>query len=186
MRTILKSLLLTGLVTAACVVHGGELSDFHFKNARHKLGDPARSRSHAEVSSTNHGIAEIGIERTGCLGTCPAYTFIMKNDGTFRYKGGKYAQRQGDFTGKIPVRLFHQVAKFIKDSGYMELEDAYTRMITDNSTTYTMVVMNGKRKVIRNYADAGPIKLWAIEQLTERLMEKVEWEKSERAQESKK
>lgn len=177
MRTILKSLISTGLVAAVCVVQGGELSDYHFKHAHNKLGNPEKSRSHTEVSSTNHGIAEIGIERTGCFGTCPAYTFIVKNDGTFRYKGGKYAQRQGDFTGRIPVWQFHQIAKFIKESGYMGLEDVYTRAVTDNPTTYTMVVLNGTRKVVRNYADAGPIKLWAIEQLTDSLIEKAEWDK---------
>ena len=176
MRTLIVSVVTICIVAATYAIQSGELSDFHFKNARNKLGSSEKSRSHEEVSSTNHGISEIGIERTVCFGTCPAYTFIVKNDGSFRYKGGKYARRQGEFTGNTSVWRFHQIAKFIKDSGYMEMEDAYTRAITDNPTTFTMVVMNGKRKVVSNYADAAPMKLWAIEQLVDSLMEKAAWD----------
>lgn len=49
------------------------------------------------------------------------------------------------------------------------------RGVTDNPTTFTMVVMNGKRKTIRNYANSGPTKLWAIEQLIDGLMSKGKW-----------
>ena len=182
----MKTLIIAVLLGVGFTVSGGEISDLHFKNAGDKPGDPEKSRSHAEVASTNHGIAEIGIERTGCYGTCPAYTFIVKRDGTFRYQGGKYAERQGEFYGTVPVRDFHQLAQFIKDSGYMSLEDTYARMVTDNSTTYTMVVMDGKQKVIKNYADAGPTKLWAIQQLMDNLMGKAHWEKSQGFQDQKK
>ena len=58
----------------------------------------------------------------------------------------------------------------------MELEDGYTGLDTDNPTTYTMVVMNGKRKTVSNYANAGPTKLWAIEQLIDDLMAKAKWD----------
>lgn len=160
---------------------GGEISDWHFKHAGTKFGDPQKSRTNNEVGSTNHGISEIGIERTRCYGACPAYTFIVKSDGTFRYKGIEYVERKGEFIGTVPVGDFHALANFIKDSGYMELEEAYTRGVTDNPTTFTMVVMNGKRKTIRNYANAGPTKLWAIEQLIDKLMNKAKWSVPEKA-----
>jgi hypothetical protein len=49
--------------------------------------------------------------------------------------------------GRVPVWQFHQLAQFIMDSGYMKLEDAYDRTVTDNPTVYTIVVLNGKRKI---------------------------------------
>jgi Domain of unknown function (DUF6438) len=173
----MKTLLIGFFGTVALLALGGEISDYHFKNARNPLGDDQKSRSHEEVNSTNHGITEIGIERTGCFGTCPAYTFIIKSDGTFRYTGTKFVEREGDFTGTIPVWYFHSLAQFIRDSDYMNLEDGYRRPVTDNPTTYTMVVMNGKRKTVSNYANAGPTKLWAIEQLIDDLMTKAKWNK---------
>ena len=86
-----------------------------------------------------------------------------------------HVERKGELAGKVSVWKFHELARFIKDSGYMELDDCYTRSVTDNPTAFTMVVMNGKRKTVRNYANAGPTKLWAIEQLIDELMTKVEW-----------
>jgi len=180
-------ILLIGLVcTGSLLALGGEVSYIHRKQARPPSDDWKKSRSHDEVSSTNHGIAEIGIERTGCYGTCPSYTFILKSDGTFRYKGFEYVERKGEFSGTIPVWYFHQLAQFVRDFGYMELEDSYTRAITDNPTTFTMVVMNGKRKTVLNYANAGPTKLWAIEQLTDDLMAKAKWDGSQKTQKKKK
>lgn len=176
MKTLTVGLLLIGV----WIAFGGEISDVHYKEARGTRGDLRKSRSHAEVASTNHGITEVGIERAGCLGTCPSYTFVVKSDGTFRYRGDEYVERKGEFAGKVSVWKFHNLARFIKDSGYTELEDGYTRAVTDSPTAYTMVVMNGKRKTIRNYANSGPTKLWAIEQLIDDLMSKVEWGNSQK------
>jgi hypothetical protein len=172
MRTFTLVFTLASIVLA----RGGEIADLHLKSSRNKPIDFEKSRSHEEVESTNHGITEIGIERTPCFGTCPAYSFIVKSDGTFRYKGTQFAKRQGEFKGVIRTHAFHRLAGFIKDSNYMELDDEYSRLITDNPTTYTTVVMNGKRKTIKNYADAGPTRLWAIEQLIDSLMENAQWD----------
>lgn len=157
----MKTLIIASLMVGSLPFLGGEISDYHFKHARDKFADLQKSRSHQQVSSTNHGISEIGIEHSGCFGTCPIYTFIVKSDGTFRHKGVKYVEREGDYTGTIPVWEFHKLAQFIRDSAYVELEDAYRRKVTDNPTTYTMVVVNDKRKTVSNYANAGPTKLWA-------------------------
>ena len=175
-NTTMKALIMAVILIASLLAFGGEISDYHFKHAGDKLGDHRKSRSHDEVASTNHGITEIGIERTGCFGTCPSYTFIVKSDGTFRYKGFDHVERKGEFSGTISAWYFHPLAQFIRDSSYMELEDGYTGLDTDNPTTYTMVVMNGKRKTVSNYAHAGPTKLWAIEQLIDDLMAKAKWD----------
>jgi len=181
----MKTMIIAVLVAVSLFALGGEISDYHFKHTRDKLGDYSKSRSHDEVASTNHGITEIGIERSACYGTCPIYTFIIKSDGTFRYKGIKYVEREGESTGTVPVWYFHQLAQFIRDSGYTELQDGYRRAVTDNPTTYTMVVMNGKRKIISNYANAGPTKLWAIEQLIDDLMSKAKWDGPQKAPDKK-
>jgi hypothetical protein len=164
------------LLARTLLVLGGELSDYSYEQAKGKHLDFSKSRSFDEVLSKNHGVTEIAIERASCFGTCPSYTFIVTNDGTFRYKGEEYVERKGEFTGKISVWDFDALARFIRDSGYMELEEHYFASVTDHPTVYTMVVMNGKRKCISNYANAGPTKLWAIEQLIDDLMTKAQWD----------
>jgi len=57
----------------------------------------------------------------------------------------------------------------------MELENAYHGWVTDQPLVWTMVVVNGTRKVIQNDQNAGPTKLWATEQLIYRLLAKAKW-----------
>ena len=177
MKTFLVAVILTGSLLAL----DGEISDIHRMQVRDSSIDFRKSRSHDEVNSTNHGITEVGIERTACFGRCPIYTFIIKSDGTFRYKGVEYVERKGEFTGTIPVEDFHRLAQFIRDSGYMELENEYSRPFGRDATIYTMVVKNGKRKTVSNYANAGPTKLWAIESLIDDLLRNAQWRDSQKA-----
>jgi hypothetical protein len=169
--------------TAHYRASAGEIFDFYHKNymalqdTDKERMDELRQSSHVySEGSTNYGITEIGIERTGCFGTCPAYTFIVKSDGTFRYHGEKYASHQGDHTGTVPPYELHNLLRFIKDSGYMSLLNTYEQIYTDAPDAFTMVVMNGQRKVINDAADGyGPSNLWAIEQLIDDLMAKADW-----------
>ena len=167
MKTFMVAVLIVGSLPAL----GGEIADYHRKHVSVNLGDQGKSTRVYKVF--NHGITAIGIERTGCFGDCPVFTFIVKNDGTFRYKGVKFVEHKGVFTGKIPAWRFHYLAQFIKNSGYMELEDEYTPRNPDSGRTYTMVLMNGRKKTIENNAGEGPIKLWAIEQLIDDMLEKL-------------
>ena len=49
-----------------------------------------------------------------------------------------------------------------------------------------MVVRNGKRKTVSNYANAGPMKLWAIESLIDDLLRNAQWRDSQKADDKKK
>jgi uncharacterized protein DUF6438 len=180
-RAIMSKLTILVLVAGRLCASGGELFDYYYKHVRrttnwaHGLSTPLQQSRFHQILSTNHGISEIGIERIGSPWGGPTYTFIAKNDGTFRYRGEAYVEHLGQFSGTIPVRQFHELAWFIRDSGYMSFEDEYRFEMTDSLTTFTSVVLDGKRKVIRNYANAGPTTLWAIEQLIDKLVAEAKW-----------
>lgn len=178
----MKALTFAIILSGSILTFGGELADFHSKYAIKKNGDPKKSQSLDASASTNHGIIEIGIERTTCFGTCPAYTFIVRSDGTFRYKGEKHVERIGDFTGTIPVFEFHQLAQFIRDSGYLELDDTYERGRYDSPTVFTSVLTKGKRKVVSSNGDTGPSKLWAVEQLIDSAMRRAKWNDAQKVE----
>jgi hypothetical protein len=164
------------LVVATCQsVVAGEIADLHHRLAVDK---PAAAATGANVRGTPapHSITEIGIERAACYGTCPMYTFVVKSDGTCRYRGDDYVERKGQFAGTVPVWRFNQLARFIAESGFLNLRRDYDLEVTDHPSVYTMVVVNGERKVIRNYANAGPPTLWAVEELIDALLAKAEWD----------
>ena len=133
------------------------------------------SRNFEQITSEDTWIKEIGMERTVCFGSCPAYTVIIKGEGTFRYKGEQFAKRQGEHVGKVSKWELNSLLKFIKDSDYFSMQDEYETSVTDSPTAYTYIVMSGRKKIIRNYADSGPTKLWAIQQLIDKLLLEAEW-----------
>lgn len=124
----------------------------------------------------NHGVTEIGIERTGCFGTCPAYTFVITSTGKCRYEGGAHAKIEGKKTGSVSMVQFHRLAEFLRDLQFFALKDEYSASITDAASTFTTAVIGGKRKTIHDYAGLGPARLWAIEQLLDGMLTEVRWD----------
>jgi hypothetical protein len=173
---LLQPLLLAAMTLSVAAASAGELAEIHRRGTNQTSGPPIYFQSLLERASTNHGVTEIGLERTPCHGTCPSYTFVVKSDGTFRYQGQRHAERQGSYTGTIAPGRFHQLARFILDSGFEQLPDNHSVAATDLPTTFTLVTIHGQQKTVRNYGGAGPTKLWAIEQLIEALMVKAKWD----------
>jgi Domain of unknown function (DUF6438) len=125
---------------------------------------------------SKHGIDEIGLERTRCLTNCPAYTVIIKADGTFRYKGEYGVERMGEHTGQVEVGQLNQVMSFISESLFSGFEDTYSANFLDAPTTYVMMKTGNETTVIENYANSGPATLWAIETLMDDLLETATWD----------
>jgi hypothetical protein len=182
-----KQLGIVLLLTGRFCGNGGEISDDYYKQlpkTNHRTTSNSTNSSHPgkmheQVESTDQDVTEIGIERCGSIWGGSVFTFIATSDGKFRYHGVKEVERKGKFAGTIPLWQFQNLAKFIRDSGYMEFADEYHREITDSATTFTSVTFNGKRKIIENYANSGPTSLWAIQELIEGLMAKATWERTQ-------
>lgn len=121
------------------------------------------------------GITEIGIERFGAFGG-PRYTAILYKDGTVRYVKDLREKGEVEYTGKVGPVNFAWLAAYLRESRYADLENAYARGGMDASSVYTTVVENGKRKTVRDYGGAGPVKLWGIEQMIEKALYGVEWD----------
>ncbi|RMH89403.1 MAG: hypothetical protein D6681_14535 [Calditrichaeota bacterium] len=134
------------------------------------------SLQQASPANDTYGITEVGLKRTTCYGKCPAYQVTIHSDGTFEYIGEANVERLGEHTGRVNRWAFQQLCRFIKESDFMNLEDAYAAPAMDLPTVYTTVVMNGTQKRISNYGNAGPAKLWAIEQLIDKLLLEAQWD----------
>ena len=174
----------------------GEISQRYFAELKQDTNAPNRTLAHKQgwrgITLTNasgqlemshgpinikHGVTEIGIERTQCYGTCPDYTFVVSANGRCRYEGGKFAKVQGRRTGQASVIICHRIAEFSRELSFFALENEYDPTVTDNPTTFTTMVMNGKRKTIRNYAEGGPTRLLALELLIDQMLADVQWDK---------
>lgn len=121
-------------------------------------------------------ISKIGLERTFCYGTCPAYSILISKQGIVNYEGFGHVERQGVHTGKISPYYLRRLFTYIENTSFFEMHDTYTDSVTDNPTSYTLVVKDGKEKIIKNYANSGPFELWSIEQHIDSLYSKIEWD----------
>jgi hypothetical protein len=175
----MKTLMAAVLVAARFCACGADIAVWgEIGQAYSKIPHPdvdLTNKPPSPITLTNHGITQIGIERSACYGTCPVYTFVLNSDGTFRYKGEAFVERTGTFTGTIPVYEFNRLAQYLKDSGYMHLRDGYGVPGDDGETVFTMVVMNGTRKVVMDHSRSGPSKLWAMEELIDRVLASAKW-----------
>jgi hypothetical protein len=175
----MKTLTITLLVAVCFSASGADIAVWgEIGEAYSKISHPDVDLTHqapAPITLTNHGVTQIGIERSACYGTCPVYTFVLNRDGTFRYKGEAFVERMGMFTGSVSVYEFNRLAQYMKDFGFMELRDGYGAPGDDGDTVFTMVVMNGTRKVVMDHSGFGPSKLWAMEQLIDHILLYAKW-----------
>ncbi len=135
----------------------------------------AQSRSYNKIHSDSHGITEVQLRRSACYGRCPVYSVVIKSDGTFNYNGLEFVNKLGKHSGTVSKRKLNSLFQFINESKYNSFQDSYSVMVTDHSTVYTVVKTDNNEKTISNYANSGPIKLWAIEQLIDALILEGKW-----------
>ncbi|HZR18795.1 MAG TPA: DUF6438 domain-containing protein [Verrucomicrobiae bacterium] len=167
------------IVLAMCqIASAGQIADFYWQHRNTNDLANGGGFSGPNVPATNHGITEIGIERTACFGTCPIYVCIIHSDGKVLYHGGAHVDRIGEWETTIDPYRFHHLANFIVESGFWQMQDTFAAGVTDGDTVYTTFLMKGQRKVFRNYANSGPSKLWALQQLVDGLLVGATWHPS--------
>jgi hypothetical protein len=127
------------------------------------------------------GVTEIAIEHTGCFGSCPIYTLILRADGSADYDGRAFVAHLGRRRGTLRRAEFEELARLALDIGYFDLDAAYTCSVTDSSTVYTSVVRREGNKtnkaMIRHYAPGvtGPPRLRQFEYAIDDTADFVVW-----------
>jgi len=165
------------LLAAIEVVQAGEIENFYWTQpaTNHKGGGEPFSGP-KRVPQT-HGISELGIERTPCFGSCPVYTCTIRSNGVATYDGVAHVDKIGRWEANIDAFHFHHLANFILETGYSQMDDTFTSSVTDGDTVYTTFVLNGRRKVFRNYASSDPSKLWVFQRLIDDLAAGAKWKR---------
>jgi hypothetical protein len=110
-------------------------------------------------------LTAIGIEHGTGNGMAPCYSVVFRPDGTVQYDGKMSVARKGVRTGAVPPEKFEELARFVVAQGFMELKDHYKDPVppTDEGSTITTVVADGRPKVVEEYGGEGPRKLAEIE-----------------------
>lgn len=173
----MKITLISALLLIPLVGRSGELEKFYKDSHPQTPEASEKSRTFAQANAEEHEFTEIGLERPPWyFAGSPVYTVIIKADGRFTYMGERNVTHLGKHTGEIETGSIKPLFQLIREMDYFSLDDFYSIRATDQETVYTMVATAGKRKVVSNYGKAGPLKLWALENLIDALLSKAHWD----------
>ena len=100
----------------------------------------------------------IDMQRTGCYGTCPAYTVSLQPSGKVTFDGRGFTKIIGRAEDVINDEKKEQLVAEITKADFFKLDDAYTQESrncpttrTDNSTVTLSIRLNDKSKTVVHY-----------------------------------
>lgn len=96
--------------------------------------------------------AEITLERTGCLGSCPVYTVTVFGDGRVVYVGEFNVAVTGRHTATVPVAEVEGLLRRFEAANFFALKDGYWAPITDHPTRLVTLRLNDREKQVADYA----------------------------------
>lgn len=121
------------------------------------------------------GVSEVTLQRTSCLGSCPAYQVTFRNDGKAEYWGGSDAPRQGRFQANAAGRINH-LAAWARALGILDLRPTYSVLVIDAQDSYVSIVKDGERRILFDPGSRGPVNLYAYECMIDSVAQDLQWE----------
>jgi hypothetical protein len=97
-------------------------------------------------------VNRICFSSSGCFGTCPCLNIELNKDGPVYFQGRTFAQKKGNFTGKISPQTFSYFEELIQKIGLEKLDSVNEVDVTDSQAIGLKVFYNnGKIKNIYVY-----------------------------------
>jgi hypothetical protein len=120
-------------------------------------------------------IREVGLDRGMCFGTCPAYSVVLRSDGTAEWEGRAHVDRIGPHAGRIDGKAFARLAKAVMRSGFFDWRDNYSAPVTDNPEYRLRVRTTEVEKTVRQYATEEPPGFGPLAELVDDAVDAVGW-----------
>ena len=127
-------------------------------------------------SDQGASIESIGLEHTSCYGYCPEFTVLYCRSGVARYCGRASVEPIGCFRGNITVDEFNVLAGAMADIGFFELSHSYATTVTDEASVLILGEREEETKIVKDYAESGPPRLWLLAYLLESIIDRIAWE----------
>ena len=94
---------------------------------------------------------KIQLSRTGCLGTCPAYTVTIQEDGSVHFSGQWNVLIPGEHEAHIVPTAVKELVRQFERTNFFAADDKYVATITDNPTYKLTLTVAGKTKTVTDY-----------------------------------
>lgn len=125
----------------------------------------------------------VQFERTGCYGSCPAYTLTIHGDGRIEYVGNKYVKVKGTQQGRVEeVRIKELISEFAKAKFLSLPEDDWEkkcacRQCTDLPSAITELKVAGITHRVNHYygCTCAPKSLFQLESSIDKAVQVDQW-----------
>ena len=94
---------------------------------------------------------KIHLSRSMCYGTCPAYSVIIRGDGSVHFSGEKYVQIPGEHDARIAPDAVMELVRQFERAKFFATGDKYIAEVTDNPTYTLTLTVGGKTKTVTDY-----------------------------------
>ena len=111
---------------------------------------PPRPDRHLETIKQLSDSIFLYIEKTPCYGKCPTYSAYIYPNGDILFDGKRFVNKEGMHKGKLTIEDINALKTKIQEVNYFEFNDIYDSSVTDLPSTYTMINLEGRRKVIKS------------------------------------
>jgi ankyrin repeat protein len=118
------------------------------------------------------------LSRSGCYGTCPAYSVEIHGDGTVLYKGDAYVVVIGEHRDQVSAEQVSEIVEAFRKADYFSLKDDYSYSVTDCPTYVTSFQVDQVSKTVTDYVgeEAGmPESVANLERTIDRVAGTLKW-----------
>jgi hypothetical protein len=100
---------------------------------------------------------------------------VLHRDGKAELNAQDHLPKLGRFAGEVDIVDYGRLCYLIENSHFNELRPSYKGAWSDDATCIVTVTTGTTSKEVSDYGNAGPIELWAIQELLDGIRHKIEW-----------
>ena len=122
------------------------------------------------------GNPEVYFDRSACFGSCPAYTVIMRGDGTARYTGKSDVDMVGVFEATMDADRMQTLLRAFDEAKFSSLDDIYDDNVTDIATRTVRFRRFDTSKTVTDWFNTPPA-LRRLESVIDSVAGTLSWKK---------
>lgn len=134
------------------------------------------SSSKVKSISDIPGKPEVYFDRSACFGACPAYTLVMRGDGTARYTGKSNVEMLGIFEAVIDADRMQSLLSAFEETKFSAMDDIYDDNVTDVATRTVRLRRFDSSKTVTDRFNT-PAELRRLENTIDSIAGTLSWKK---------
>jgi hypothetical protein len=133
-------------------LRGGRAVSASFEDSIKVLPPEAQPTRHVRFPEvTDQSRVRIRLERSGCYGSCPAYSVEIGEDGAVTYEGMGFVLFEGRYETRIPRQAVTALIDKFRQADFFSLNDKYFTPVTDVPSYNTSLEIDGQLKSVDDY-----------------------------------